>query len=538
MFRGALLAALAACGSSTSLPVDAHCNPLGAGACLAPWPSSAFEVDDPATVTGKRLAIPDDAIPRGVRDEAIDPRLWNALDGFSPTTPIVIELPGGVSDVGLPAADNMDPSLAMDSPTVVLDLTTGARVAHWAEVGDDATTLVLHPAARLDFGHRYAVAITARVVASDGSDLPISPGFRALLSDRRTDHSLLEAMRGRIDDVFDALDEAGVTDDLVLAWDFTVASEASLHADLVTARERVISTLATHPSLFKVSETRDAQFRKLTGALDAPLVLSNGGEPRANTRLVRDEAGQPAIQGLYRIPFAAVIPACAQGRAPVVLWGHAPFGDASDTLDTLDTSATQLAAALCAVVVGIDLRGRSSSDVPAVQRAIADLGNAGELDVIVQGLADHATLIRALPAILGAVPTQIFYAGPSMTIAALPELARAAIVDPVDPRSLFGSDFHGYEPIDAVIVRSLVESRWDRVQPGTLPHPILVQARASEATSWLARTFGLPLVEPASTPWGVKTRRAPHTGSGVVLDLRPTTLREFFTTGQISSAPM
>lgn len=510
------------------MPVDARCNPLGAGACLAPWPSSAFEVDDPATVTGRRLAIPDDALPRGVRDAEIDPRLWNALDGFSPTTPIVIELPGGVSDVGLPSADNMDPSLAMDSPTVVLDLTTGARVAHWAEVGDDDTTLVLHPAARLDFGHRYAVAITARVVASDGTDLPISPGFRALLNDRRTDHALLEAMRGRIDEVFDALDEAGVTDDLVLAWDFTVASEASLHADLVTARERVIGTLATHPSLFKVSETRDAQFRKLTGALDAPLVLSNGGEPRANTRLVRDEAGQPAIQGLYRIPFAAVIPACAPRHAPVVLWGHAPFGDASDTLGA---EATQLAAALCAVVVGIDLRGRSSSDVPAVHRAIADLGNAGELDVIVQGIADHATLIRALPAILGAVPTQIFYAGPSTAIAALPELARAAIVDPAEPRSF---DFRAYEPVDAVIVRSLIESRWDRVQPSALPHPVLVQARASESTSWLARTYALPLIDPASTPWGVKTRRAPHTGSGVVLDRRLATLREFFTSGQIS----
>ncbi len=534
MVRGALLAALAACGSSTSLPVDARCNPLGAGACLAPWPSSAFEVDDPATVTGRRLAIPEDAIPRGVRAEAIDPRLWNALDGFSPTSPIVVEFPGGVSDLGLPAADNMDPSLARDSPTVILDLTTTQRVAHWAELGDDDTTLVLHPAARLELGHRYAVAITSRVVASDGSDLPISPGFRALLSDRRTDHALLEAMRGRIDEVFDAFDEAGVTEDLVLAWDFTVASEASLHADLVTARERVIETLATHPSLFKVTETETAQVRTLTGTLDAPLALSNGGEPRVNTRLVRDEAGQPAIQGLYRVPFAAVIPKCATARAPVVLWGHAPFRDGSDTLGV---EATQLASALCAVLVGLELRGRSSSDVPAVERAIADLGNAGELDVIVQGVVDHATLIRALPAILGATPTQIFYAGPSAAIAALPELARAAIVDPVEPRSLFVPAFQAYTPIDAVIVRALVESRWDRVQPTALPHPVLVQARAGETTSWLARTFALPLVDPASTPWGVRTVRAPHTGSGVVLDLRLATLREFFTSGQIASGP-
>jgi hypothetical protein len=230
-----------------------------------------------------------------------------------------------------------------------------------------------------------------------------------------------------------------------------------------------------------------------------------------------------------------VIPTCAAPAAPVVLWGHAPFRDASDTLGA---DALQLATSLCAVVVGIDLRGRSSADVPAVERAIADLGNAGELDVIVQGVVDHVTLIHALPAILGAVPAQIFYAGPSTVIAALPELARGAIVDPAPPRSLFAAELRAYGPLDAVIVRSLVESRWDRVQPRTLPHPVLVQARAGEPTSWIARTFGLPLVDPASTPWGVRTRRAPHTGSGVVHDLRLATLREFFTTGQISPAPM
>lgn len=528
--RASLALAFAACGSSTSLPVDARCNPLGAGACLAPWPSAAFEVEDPSSVTGRRLALSDDAIPRGIRDEEIDPSLWNALDGFSPATPIVVEFPGGVSDVGLPAADNMEPSLAHDSPTVVLDLTTGGRVAHWAELGDDAATLVLHPAARLAYGHRYAVAITTRVVDLDGGELPISPGFRALLHDRRTDHPLLEAMRGRMDDVFDALDEAGVDDDLVVAWDFTVASEASLHGDLATARDRVRATLVTHPSLFKITaETADGGTRKLVGTLDAPLVLSNGGEARANTRLVRDDTG-PAIQGLYRIPFAAVLPACAPKWAPVVVWGHAPFRDA---MDTLGAEATQLATSMCAVVVGVDLRGRSAADLPAVERAIADLGSAGELDVIVQGVVDHLTLLHALPAILGAEPAQLYYAGPSAAIAALPELTRAAIVDPVEHR-FAGS----YEPVDGVLVRALAESRWDRVQPAVLPHPVLVQARAGEATSWIARTFGLPLVDPASTPWGVRTRRAPHTGSGVVHDLRLSTLREFFTTGQIAPAPM
>lgn len=548
--RGPLLGPLAlatmACGGQTSLPVDARCNPLGAGACLAPWPSSAFEADDPSTATGRRLAIPEDAIPRGATDEPVDPALWNALDGFSPQTPIIVEFPGGVSDVGLPAADNMDPSLAADSPTVILDLTTGARVAHHAELGDDDSLLVLHPAARLAYGHRYAVAITSRVVAADGGDLPISPGFRALVADRHTDHPLLEAMRPRLDEVLDALDEAGVVDDLVVAWDFTVASESSLHAEVTAARDRGRATLATHPSLYAIhTDTRAGRLRLVTGTLDAPLVLSNGGEPRANTRVVHDDAGLPAIQGLYRIGFSAVIPTCA-APMPIVLWGHAPFGDASEVLGE---GGRRLASELCAVVVGIDQRGRTAADAPAVERAIADLGNAAELDTVVQGIVDHATLMRALETVLANAlstggkrrlvdPSRIYYVGHDPAIAALPGLTRAVLVDPGDRQPDRSALAHRYAPADALLVRALIDARWERVQPARFEHAVLIQAGAGEPTSWLARTFALPMIDPASTPWGVKTLRAPQPGSGVVLDRSVQTLREFLALGRIAPTPM
>lgn len=538
MFRGLLATlALAACGSSTSLPVEARCNPLGAGACLAPWPSSAFEIDDPTTVTGRRLAIPEDAIPRGASDEAIDPARWNALDGFVPTTPIIVELPGGVASADLPAADNMDLSLAADSPTVILDLTTGQRVAHHAEIDDDSQALILHPAARLAFGHRYAVALTSRLVAADGSELPLTPGFRALVNDRRTDHPLLEAMRSRIDEVLDALDEADVVDDLVLAWDFTVASESSLRSDVVAARDRARATLATYPSLHTITQDTTVRgTRKISGTLDGPLFLSNGGEPRANTRLVRDDAGLPAVQGLYRIPFAAVVPPCARPM-PVAIWGHASWREASAALDE---PAVALAKELCAVVIATDLRGRSEADVPAVKRAIADLASADELDAIVQGIVDHATLIVALDSIFGRTidPARLFYVGDHLAIAALPELRRAGIIDGRSSRHApFSADYLRYDAIDALLVRTLIEARWDRVLPARFGHPVLVQAGHDEPASWLARTFGLPIVDPPRTPWGVRTARGPLPGSGVVFDERPT-LREFFTTGQIRPAPM
>jgi hypothetical protein len=209
-----LVASVAACGGNTSLPVEANCNPLGANSCMTPWPSSAFEVDDPTTGTGRRLAIRAGTLPVNIDDLATDPSGWNVADGFSPAAPMIMSFPGGVSPEGLPPVDNFDLSLAANSPTVILDLTTGQRVAHFAEVDAqaeslDAQALMLRPAARLIGGHRYAVAITNRVLAADGEELAVPPGFAALRDGKSTDHELLEDMRPRFAEVLDALDAAG-----------------------------------------------------------------------------------------------------------------------------------------------------------------------------------------------------------------------------------------------------------------------------------------------------------------------------------------
>src|ERR1700760_157489 len=95
-------ALLAACGSGdTSLPIEAACNPLGVGHCMTPWPSSVFEVDDPATTTGRRLAIPEGTLPTNADGVAADPAGWNVADGFSPSAPMVMAWKGGVSADGL-----------------------------------------------------------------------------------------------------------------------------------------------------------------------------------------------------------------------------------------------------------------------------------------------------------------------------------------------------------------------------------------------------------------------------------------------------
>src|SRR5262245_30561483 len=140
MRRLLLPLALAACGDSPQhLAIDASCNPLGFEShCAVPWPSSAFEVDDASTPTGRRLAILPDTLPKNFAGVGVDPTMWNLADGFSPAAPMLVAFPGGASADGLPAVDDFGMSTTAASPTVLLDMTTGERVPHFAELDAQA----------------------------------------------------------------------------------------------------------------------------------------------------------------------------------------------------------------------------------------------------------------------------------------------------------------------------------------------------------------------------------------------------------------
>ena len=93
------LSAVVACGDDGTTPPDngipAECNPLGGVTCLLPWPSSAYEVADPSTATGVRLALPAEAMPVNIDQVAIDPAPYNRFDGFPPSAPALVLMPNG-----------------------------------------------------------------------------------------------------------------------------------------------------------------------------------------------------------------------------------------------------------------------------------------------------------------------------------------------------------------------------------------------------------------------------------------------------------
>jgi len=78
---------------------------------------SAFEVDDATSATGRRLAIPEGTLPANIDNVSVDPTGWNQADGFSPAAPIGDGVSRRRLRRGPAPPDNMDLSVAADSPT-------------------------------------------------------------------------------------------------------------------------------------------------------------------------------------------------------------------------------------------------------------------------------------------------------------------------------------------------------------------------------------------------------------------------------------
>jgi hypothetical protein len=487
---------------------------------------------------------------------------------------------GGVSPDGLPPSDDLDLSVTPDSPTVILDMTTGSPVPHFAEVDaqaadqPDSQALYLRPAARLAGGHRYAVGISRRVRARDGGELAVPPGFAALRDHRNTDHALLEAMRPRFADVLTALETAGYpADQLVVAWDFTAASDDFIHRDMITARDRAIAALAGHPIHFTIA-TDEALgngkiSRKITGTLDAPLFLTQDGAPRPGTKIARDASGLPALQGFYQIPFTAIVPACATAVTPVpmVLYGHGLMGTSSETAGSVQQTT---AAELCAVFVGTDMRGMSTPDLGAIARALSDVSHADEvMEVIEQGMVNHITLVQAMRTTFASQlfldasgksvvdPTQVSYYGLSQggvmgpTIMAYePTMTRGALgvaggnyslllersADWATYRSLMSAAYP--DPLDITLAINLFQMRWDKVEgagvansvlqgapTGVPAKQLLIQIALGDeqvpnlGSYWLARSMAIPVLGPSpTTPWGLSLATGPLAGSALVIE--------------------
>lgn len=355
------------------------CEVLNDAECVLPFPSSRYQAPDATTGTGLRMAYPEGALPAIVAGDlsnllfgepvSMDPAVYNEHDGVSPTVQPIFHIPGGVdlaaSDAPrlLEATRNFDlRGLDADSPSVLLDADTGERIAHFLENDVHATgafaarqATFLRPGKSLLPGHRYIVALR-HLVAPGGAAVAPEAVFRTLRDRAPTDIPQVEARREHFDTkIFPQLAAAGVArGDLVLAWDFTVASDHDLTHAMVSIRDRSFAWLATQSpaSLFTVTQVTplsdcsgpdDFGWREVKGTFrvpnflvaDASTVPPTPADPIASPDtlgfIVPDAAGDPIQTGFVNAPFGIAIPCSAkQGAKPGLVLGHGLFGSGVD----------------------------------------------------------------------------------------------------------------------------------------------------------------------------------------------------------------
>lgn len=557
-----------------------ECNPLGGNACMTPWPSNLYATTDSASASGMRLDIPEGALPTSLDMIPTDPAPLNQMDGFSAVAPMIAAFEVGVDGANLVPNTRYPDSLEDSSPTVILDMSTGERVVHFAELDMrepdrfDKQALYLRPARRLKAKTRYAVGIRKSLKALDGAELPISPGFAAILSGTKTSHERLEARRGDYDEVLTAMNAAGIpSSDLVVAWDFTTASDESIRRDLTASVAQTLDASGVDGANLSFSiddDTSNEGYREVEGTFSVPLMLTREGAFTGGIKALRDSEGVPQVMGMHDVEFTAVIPDCAlesKTKVPVIVYGHGLLGQSNQSSSG---SQVSLAREMCAVVVGTIMRGMSSNDIANVLLVLNNYNLADQIfDPMLQGINNHIALVQAIRGPMASglfVDTEnnslvdinkIYYYGLSQggifgaTIVAYdPHITRAALgvgaanysmmlersLDwPIYRTVMIGAYDH---PLHVSLLLTLMQMRWDHTEPSNViadlpgtPFPdngekqILMQMGYADsevpnlATEYQARTMGLSLLGPTPyAPYEIPVSSGPLSSGLVIYD--------------------
>jgi hypothetical protein len=450
-----------------------ECEILNAAACALPFPSSRF-LERADTETGYRVAYGPNTLPVLHRLEApltippvvldtrpIDPAPFLQNDGFSPTAQVLMSFPGGFDPV-LSDAPRLDPTTRTfggrgqedSSPTLLIDYETGEHVNHWVENDVRSRDLArrvtfLRPAESLLPGRRYIVAVR-NLVRSDGTAVPAEPVFAAIRDERPSDIPAVRAARRRLEPVLERLADFDVErDELILAFDFVVASDESLTGEMLSMRDQAFAWLDQQRDAgvqtFEVTQVISRNescdpagspvWRELRGTFQVPLFLARDPFTEATEPafLQRDADGEPTWSALTNAPFGLAIPCRAADAAlPTLLIGHGLFGNGPSVVDDLASFP-----GFAFVAAGTNWSGLSSPDVGPdllssfIVRVIADPDRFEALpDRLRQGQLNTLVLARMLK-------RGSFNADPAA------QLGGQGPIDPDAPTYYFGASLGG-----------------------------------------------------------------------------------------------
>jgi hypothetical protein len=357
--------------------------------------------------------------PKNAGGVAYDPRRLNVVDGFSPSAEILAYFPERLDPASLPPIEDPGKSLAPGSATVLVDMESGERVAHFSEVDaqvfadEDRQALILRPSKRLASARRYAVAVTKSARTLAGAAPASPPAWEAIKSGAATD-AAARKQAARMPAIFAALAKAGVDEaDVVLAWDFVTASDASLLGPTLSAREQTLSIVPEEGLAFTIESVEDdfsqRGLRRVRGTFEVPRFLTQTDPAKGETSLRFDADGKVVADGTYRAPFTFLLPRAAKKGSPVrlLLFGHGFLGSGEGEIGGSGGSYLQsFADEKGYALVATDWTGLSKYeglDPDGSQAAGAAVGDMNKMpwigDRLVQALVNGMTLARTAKAI-------------------------------------------------------------------------------------------------------------------------------------------
>jgi hypothetical protein len=387
--------------------IDEECDNVNPDYCMLPWPSSRYLVADDSTATGWRVDYREDAFTKNHMDQPFDVEPYNRLDGFSPASQLLTVFDAPVDASALPFHDSYGLSLDTDCPTVVLDMETGERLAHFAEFDTrfdypGEIMMYIRPAERLEENRRYAVAIRG-LQFEDGGEVPPSEVFAALRDGVVTDADQVEARRPGFEEVFTALEGAGVErDGLIQAWDFHTASGEMIWGDLLHMRDDAFERLGADGLGCAITsmeeftpEENDQIFRKIEGTYTVPSYMDS---PYPPARVVRGDDGRPEFQENQEIEFFVNIPQSVAelGGHParLITHGHGLM----DSGEAVFWSGERgIAQDVGVVMVGTHWAGMSEGDLVTVATALSNVSSFPNVaERTMQGILNMLALTRTM----------------------------------------------------------------------------------------------------------------------------------------------
>lgn len=358
------------------------CDPLDPSVCMFPFPSDHFLADDPSTPSGKRVAIGPTAMPVNDAGTQLTPTFWNEKDGWSTNSQLLFFFEDASAD-GLVPWTEIERYADADARTVIVDLETGERVPHFADLdasadSDRERSIVLRPVVPLEHTRRYAVGVRGLVTTS-GAPIAPSPAFQALRDGTDSGLDDVESRRARFDDsVFPALEAAGVPRaELQLAWDFTTGSRETSLGRMVWMRDDAREAVGPTGPSYTIAGVEDADCavegtrigRTVEIEAVAPLYTEQDGP---STLLTRGADGMPVRNGETTFGVTVRIPCSVladPGPARILQYGHGLLG----SRDEVRTGwLAGLADDAGWILAATDWTGMSEDDIASIISMAAD----------------------------------------------------------------------------------------------------------------------------------------------------------------------